>query len=250
MKLRNIIAGTCLFLAFQSPFSSFAADSHSGVIKETMNSGGYTYMLVDNKDKETWVAIPATTVKVGETVNYQHGVTMEKFASKTLNRSFDSIVFSGGLANTKPTEIKQSKDEMFKSAITKEQMGTITASKESGGSSGSVTSFADLEITKATGENSYSISELYADKDKLSGQTILLRGKVMKINENIMGKNWIHLQDGTGDPMKNSHDLVLTGQIAPELGAIVTVQGKVAINKDFGYSYKYDLLLEEAKLVK
>lgn len=247
MKIKQIISSTCLLLALSSPLNSLAADSHGGTIKETVNSGGYTYMLIDGDGKETWVAIPATTVKVGDNVNYVHGITMENFSSKTLNRSFENIVFSQGLTQEQPSKPS---NNLFASAVAKEKDSSVPIMEESGGSSASVTAFADLDIAKASGSNGYSIEELYENKSDLAGKTINVHGKVMKINENIMGKNWIHLQDGTGDPMKNSHDLVITSQDAPAKGAIVTFQGKVVLDKDFGYSYKYDLLIEDAKIAK
>ncbi len=72
-------------------------NAFSGKVVETMNSGGYTYVLLENNGKKTWVAAPQTTIKVGQQVTYQPGGEMKNFTSKTLNRTFDSIIFSGGL---------------------------------------------------------------------------------------------------------------------------------------------------------
>ena len=69
----------------------------SGKIVETMDSGGYTYVSLENSGKKTWVAIPASKVKVGQMVTCQPGMEMKNFTSKTLNRTFDSIIFSGGI---------------------------------------------------------------------------------------------------------------------------------------------------------
>jgi hypothetical protein len=74
-----------------------AAMSLSGKVVETMNSGGYTYVSLENNGKKTWVAIPATAVKVGQEVKCQPGMEMRNFTSKTMNRTFESIFFSGGL---------------------------------------------------------------------------------------------------------------------------------------------------------
>jgi len=73
------------------------AISLTGKVVETMNSGGYTYVSVENSGKKTWVAVPATAVKVGQVVVCQPGMEMRNFTSKTLNRTFDSIIFSGGI---------------------------------------------------------------------------------------------------------------------------------------------------------
>ncbi len=74
-----------------------AATALSGKVAETMNSGGYTYVLLENSGKKTWVAVPQVAVKVGQEVKCQPGMEMKNFTSKTLNRTFDSIYFSGGI---------------------------------------------------------------------------------------------------------------------------------------------------------
>ena len=74
-----------------------ADNSLSGKIVETMDSGGYTYVLLENKGKKTWVALPASKVKVGQEITCQPGVVMNNFTSKTLKRTFASIIFSNGI---------------------------------------------------------------------------------------------------------------------------------------------------------
>ena len=74
-----------------------AGISLSGKVVETMDSGGYTYVSLEDNGKKTWVAIPATAVKVGQLVTCQPGMEMKNFTSKTLNRTFESIIFSGGI---------------------------------------------------------------------------------------------------------------------------------------------------------
>lgn len=74
-----------------------AGISLSGKVVETMDSGGYTYVYLEDNGKKTWVAIPATAVKVGQLVTCQPGMEMRNFTSNTLNRTFESIIFSGGI---------------------------------------------------------------------------------------------------------------------------------------------------------
>jgi hypothetical protein len=71
--------------------------SLSGKVVETMDSGGYTYVNLENNGKRTWVAMPQTKVKVGQDLSCKPGMEMRNFTSKTLNRTFDSIIFSGGV---------------------------------------------------------------------------------------------------------------------------------------------------------
>ncbi len=84
----------------------------------------------------------------------------------------------------------------------------------------------EVKVEKAKGANAYTVSELFAKKAELNGKQVTLRGKVVKVSKNIMGKNWVHLQDGTGDPKDNSHDFVVTTSSIPEKDQIVTVSGK------------------------
>lgn len=74
-----------------------ADNSLSGKVVETMNAAGYTYISLENNGKKTWVALPRTEVKVGQQVTCQPGMVMKNFTSKTLNRTFASIIFSGGI---------------------------------------------------------------------------------------------------------------------------------------------------------
>jgi hypothetical protein len=69
----------------------------SGKVVETMSSGGYTYVSLDNNGKKTWVAIPQSVVKVGQELRCQSGAEMINFTSKTLNRTFESVIFSAGI---------------------------------------------------------------------------------------------------------------------------------------------------------
>lgn len=104
----------------------------------------------------------------------------------------------------------------------------------------------DLTIEKADG--GITIAELFANKKDYSGKSVKIKGKVTKVNPEIMGKNWIHLQDGT--IYEGEFDLTITSDIIPETGSIVTFEGKVALDRDFGYGYTYPIMLEEAKIIQ
>lgn len=247
VKKTSLIFALAFSILVTIPSFAASADVHSGTVKETEDAGGYTYLLVVNGGQEQWVAIPRTPVKVGDKVNYIHGLVMENFGSKILNRTFETIVFSEGLVKDAP---KTDSSDMFNQALEQEGKQPEQHMDSSPGSSGAVTPFKEIQVEKATAENSYTIEELFSQREKLQDKTITVRGKVMKINLQIMGRNWVHLQDGSGDPMNNTHDLVLTTTDEPTEGDTTTFQGKVVIDQDFGFSYKYDLLIEEAKIVQ
>lgn len=90
------------------------------------------------------------------------------------------------------------------------------------------------------------VAALHQNKASLAGQTIKAQGKVVKVNNNIMGRNFVHVQDGTGDA--NSNDLLVTSKQTANVGDQVTISGVVTLNRDFGSGYSYPLLIEEASI--
>ncbi len=204
--------------------------SLSGKVVETMNSGGYTYILLEKDGQKTWVAIPETEIKVGEEVTLKPGAEMLNFHSNTLNRTFERILFSGGLISSE---------------------GSGTASMGPHPSPHGKTPQAvkgDVHVEKATGPNAYTVAELYEKAAQLDKKKVVVRGKVVKVLPNIMGKVWVHIQDGTGDPMKKTNDMVVTTQDLPSVGDVITVEGTLYKDKDFGAGYRYDAIIEEATI--
>lgn len=100
----------------------------------------------------------------------------------------------------------------------------------------------------AKAENGQTVAELYADKSKWAGKPVTVRGRVVKANHNIMDRNWVHLRDGTGDEGKNDLTITTKGDV-PAVGTTVLVTGTLTTDKDLGAGYKYEVLIEDAKLV-
>lgn len=92
----------------------------------------------------------------------------------------------------------------------------------------------------------YTVEELYAKKDELKGKKVRVRGKVVKFNGGIMGRNWVHLRDGSGKP--GADDITVTTNQNAKVGGTVVATGVVAVDKDFGAGYRYEIILEEADL--
>ena len=238
----------------------------TGTVRETMNAAGYTYLQVDSAAGPVWVAIPEGTVTKGQQVTCLPGMVMENFASKTLGRTFPTIVFSPGLQPA-PAQAAAGKEQGtggdkaaggFSAALQAEQTNQAAAGAaagaelkgESSGSLGAIVPSADVNVHKATGANSRSVGECFDQAKDLNGTTVRVRGKVMKVSRQIMGKNWLHLQDGTGNPMQNRHDLVVTTLDEPKEGEVVTIEGVLAANRDFGAGYKYEVIVEDARVEK
>lgn len=202
----------------------------TGKVMQTMNGGGYTYILVKQADgNKVWLAIPETQIELGSQLTFKPGMEMTNLPSKSLNRTFDKIIFSEGLVN----EGKSAKKGVKKSPGSK---GAVAAAE------------GKVKVAKAIGANAYTVAELYKQKDKLNKKKVVVNGKVMRVSANIMGKNWIHLQDGSGDAKKGNHNLVVTSQAMPVVGEVVTAKGTLYSNKDFGGGYKYEVIMEKAEL--
>ncbi|ABB30359.1 hypothetical protein GeomeDRAFT_2735 [Geobacter metallireducens RCH3] len=196
----------------------------AGKVAETMASGGYTYLLLERDGKKTWAAIPETPVEVGREITLKPGMEMKNFASKALKRTFESIYFSEGLASAVES----------------------TAGKSSPGSKGVVVAPAEqVKVEKAASPNAHTIAETYEQRGSLDGKPVAVRGKVMRVSAGIMGKNWVHLQDGSGDAKKGTNDLTVTTQDLPAVGDVVTATGTLRKDKDFGGGYRYQVIIEE-----
>ena len=118
----------------------------------------------------------------------------------------------------------------------------------SGGSDGAKAQAASdkIKVEKAKGADAYTVSETYEKAAELDKKTVVVRGKVVKVSKGIMGKNWVHLQDGSGDAGKGTNNLVVTSQDVPNVGTVVTAKGILYKDKDFGAGYKYRVIVEEA----
>lgn len=246
------------------------AASVKGTAKEVLAGGGFTYILVADSQGDIWVAVPETEIAVGETVSVTDGQLMQNFPSKSLERTFDELVFSsalegkapkgaGGSPHGAPMAASSPHGQMgagggdFSAALEQEAGGAQQAIDPGGvtpGSGKAIVPFVDLKVEKASGEGSFTVGELFAKYESLNGQKVRVKGQVVKVSPQIMGKNWLHIQDGTGDPMSNTHDLVVTTAAQAEKGDIVTVEGTLAANKDFGFGYKYNVIVEDVAVSK
>lgn len=187
---------------------------------------GYTYLLVKGRGPEYWIAVSATEIEVGESITYQGGMLMENFHSKELDRTFEKVLFLDGLGESQSSP-----------------MGGMAGTTQ-----GSEIKTDRLKTSIEAEEGTVSIAELYADPAAYEGKTIRVKGEVAKFNPNIMERNWIHLQDGTD--FEGKYDLTITSQEGFVVGQVLTVEGILALNRDFGYGYSYEVLLEKATLAK
>jgi hypothetical protein len=204
---------------------------HTGKVLQTINSGGYSYVELKKKSGEKiWLAVTAAEIPVGSEQTFNPGMVMRGFESKTLKRSFDEIIFTELVSPVKGKEKKE-------------------VSGKSPGSRGTVAPDTKVKVAKATGSNGYTIAELYKNRTKLNKKKVVVRGKVVKLTGNIMGRNWIHLRDGSGSRATNDYNLVVTSKSIPADGSVVLVKGTLIKDRNFGSGYKYDVIVEDAEII-
>jgi hypothetical protein len=104
----------------------------------------------------------------------------------------------------------------------------------------------NIKVPKAVGANAQTVAEIVAKRAELKDKAVLVRGRIVKFNPEIMGRNWVHLRDGSGSAADGSNDVLVTTKAPAKVGDVVTVQGIVRTDKDFGAGYAYQVLIEDA----
>ena len=192
-------------------------------VKEVIQTSNYTYLKLDDYGDMYWAAVNKMDVKEGETLYYINSMEMKNFHSQELDRTFDSILFIDNI----------SKEPILAATTDKpHNMNKVMAGK------------IDTVIDPA--DDGITIAELFANKNDYDKKEVIIRGKVTKFNKNIMGRNWVHIQDGTEN--NGEYDLAVTTDDEVKVGDVVTFEGAIALDKDFGFNYKYDVIMEVAKL--
>jgi hypothetical protein len=214
-----------------APAAPAAAPGKTGKVLETMDAAGYTYVQVDTGSEQFWAAAPQFAVKAGDDVVVPEGMPMPDYHSKTLDRTFDMVYFVpsvlvGGAQNLS---------------------GDMPADHPPMNGGKTVVETTDVDLSGITAaKDGQTVADVFAKKAELAGKPVKIRGKVVKFSPEIMGKNWIHLQDGTG--VAGTNDLTVTTSAAAQKGDTVVISGVLVIDKDFGYGYAYDVIIEDAEV--
>lgn len=203
----------CLLLSI----SLYAASTQTATVLESMNSGGYTYMKVDDGKNRYWIAMTAREIKKGSAISFTEQGWMKNFHSKTLNRTFENILFAGDIVAPQVQEQIKYKPNIMNS--------------------------------KYKTKNTLTVAEIFKDREAYVGKSISVHGKVTKVSLGIMGKNWVHIEDGSR--FMNMDDLVFTTtKNTPKTGDTVYASGILAKDKDFGYGYFYPVIIEQSNFNK
>jgi hypothetical protein len=221
--LLGVILPLIIFVACQSDDNvELPEGTHRVIVLEQTVGGNYSYFKVKEKDEEYWIAANyMEDVKKGDTLYYSGAMEMNNFFSKALEKEFDRILFvedaSKSLENRQPEFVHPELGSQKDNAIKLEPL-----------------------------QDGLTIEQIYADKENLNGKVVRIKGKITKFNDDIMGKNWLHIQDGTGSA--DDYDLLITTKAFAKVGDVIIIRGKVMINQDFGAGYKYDVMVEDAEI--
>ncbi len=206
----------------KSAAANLPAGTHAVKVIDFIDVPSYTYIQVSENGNSYWLAAPQTKVEKGQTIYYSQGMEMKNFHSQTINRTFDVIYFVQGVS-TQPAG--QSLESIHQQAANSEKENISVVPLKDG----------------------KTISQIFGDKNALAGKIVKIKGQVTKYNPNIMGRNWIHIQDGTSS--SGNFDLLVTSKDEASVGQTIVVEGKVAVNKDFGAGYSYTVMIEDAKII-
>jgi hypothetical protein len=205
--------------------SGTATSSHKVVVDEVIQATSYTYLNVDEDGESYWIAIAKREVEKGETLYYSNSLEMKDFESKELDRTFETILFVQDISN-EPIPVVH--------GMPKVSTNDRKISKK------------DESISIEPLVDGVTVKELSEKREEFEGKIVKIRGQVTKFNPSIMGKNWVHIQDGTNH--QNIHDLTITTDDIVKIGDVVTFEGTIFLNKDFGAGYSYEIIMEKAQI--
>lgn len=211
----------------------------SGTVEELLSAPGYTYLRLKTAEGEKWAAVPEAQLTIGQSVTLERPMVMKNFQSKTLNRTFDEILFAK-LAEGAPSKIGSINPDLI-------APGAAAAPAMSPHADAAA---PVAEVQKGIAKAELTVAETFAKAKSLSGKPTSVRGQVVKYNAGIMGKNWLHLRDGSGTDAGKNNDLTVTTMDEVAVGDVILVTGTVTADKDFGAGYAYPVVIEDAKVTK
>ncbi len=196
-----------------SPTVQSESAAVEGTVAERIDVEGYTYLLLKTAQGDTWTAVPTDSVKVGAAVKIANPMPMQQFHSKSLNRTFEVIYFGS----------------IVKPLVPEEPTRTVS---------------------KAPGADGRTVAEVYRERATLKNKSVSVRGLVVKVSSGILGRNWVHLRDGSGSADAHDNDLVVTTTQEVKRDQEVVAQGTVHTDKDLGSGYRFEVLVEDAKITR
>ena len=237
MKPTRTIAALVLAAAASAFQPALAAPGPAlqGEVLEVRDVESYTYLRLATAGGETWAAVPTAKVKKGERVTIANPTEMRNFESKTLKKTFDKIIFG-----------------QLDAAGAKATAAAAPGASPHGATPPAATAPAPkpIKVAKAAGPDGRTVAEVFKGRAALKDKPVTVHAQVVKVNSGIMGKNWLHLRDGSGSAADHTDDLVVTSQDTATVGDVVTVKGTVRTDVDVGMGYNFAAMVEDASVRK
>ena len=233
MKVPFFLAVLALALAtvLPLPAASQGAPTVQGEVLEVQTAEGYSYLRLKTRNGEEWAAVTSANVKPGAQVTIANAMLMSNFESKGMKRRFEKIYFGEIAQGGAPTAMP--------AGVPATPHGTTKTP-----------SAAIAPVSKAKGPEGRTVAEVVKGRAKLKDKTVQVHGRVVKVNSGIKGKNWLHLQDGSGTAKDGTNDLIVVTADQAAVGDVVLARGTVRIDVVVGPGYAYEVLVEGATLKK
>jgi len=229
-----------------------------GKVTEKIDAAQYSYLKLQTAQGELWTAVPKTDKEVGAEVTVANAVWMQNFKSNTMNRTWDRIAFgtldegapvaAASTAGGAPPPESSAPQGMFAEAAASPhgQIGSPHGGAAQHPTPAPAADVGKIKVAKAAGKSGRTVAEIWSKRASLKGQKVAVRGKVVKATNGVMGKNWLHVRDGTGEGQTS--DLTVASDDTAAVGDTVLVTGVVNTDKDLGAGYHYDVIVEDAQI--
>lgn len=229
----NLLVALVLLSCNNSPKSSSSdgTEIHKVIVQEVLHVKEYSYIRVLEEGVEKWIAAPTTAVEINGIYYFGKTMEMKNFESKELNKSFETIYF-----------VEKISSSMEETTV------PLTTNPHAVSNESPKPIIEKIDVNVETSGNIIGIADLFKNKEKYNNSIVRIKGEVTKFNPAIMNTNWIHIQDGT--EFNGLYDLTVTTPENVQVGDVVTLEGKVTLNKDFGAGYFYEIIIENAIVIK
>ncbi len=223
-----------------------------GKVLEKIDVPQYSYLKLSTSSGDVWAAVQRTDKKAGDEVSVVNAFPMQNFESKELKRKFDVVYFGSlGAPGAGSAAVPAA---MGAAGVGSSAMGMPPgqASDLAAQHRAVATGPSDVKVqkvSKASGADARTVQEIWAQRENLKGKTIAVRGQVVNTTP-VMGRNFVHLRDGSGSADKKDNDVTVTTNDEVAVGDVVTAKGTIITDKDFGAGYVYPVLVENAKVSK
>ncbi len=216
----------CLSILLSTNLAYALNEPHEVKVLESINSGAYTYLKVEEKGEQYWAAIMKTPIKVGSSITIKEQVWMKNFKSKTLDKTFDKILFA--MYPKKAISGVDNIHSIHGDMINKKQKQAMKPNPK----------FNEKVVVAKGSAIKTTISEIFSNKDKFKNKNVEIQGEVLQVSNKVMGNTWVKIYDGKEAVIFRSPNE--DEKIA--VGNKVKVVGTINTNVDYGFGYAYEVI--------